>query len=57
MVFDSDVDPTTLRTAKYVRDHIYENGLRAVRFTVSGREAIEAAASDTIEDNISKYLK
>jgi hypothetical protein len=53
----SDIDPEVMRTARYVRDHIYENGLSAVRFTVSGRRAIEEAASDTIESNIGKHLK
>lgn len=53
----SDVDPEVMRTARYVRDNIYENGLPAVKFTLAGRKAIEQVASDTIEDNIHRNLK
>ncbi|UBF22710.1 hypothetical protein M1M38_gp017 [Halorubrum tailed virus 27] len=50
------VDPEVMRTARYVRDKIYEEGLGAVRFTVSGRRAIEAAGGKTVEKNIGRYL-
>lgn len=52
-----DVDPEALRMARYVRDHIYENGLPGVRFIAAGKRAVEQSGGEIVEDQIGKFLK